>query len=43
MGVNNAPHVFLLNSEGEIVWQQNAYMDGDEDRIEQLLEEVSKD
>lgn len=37
MGVNNAPHVFLINSDAEIVWQQNAYLDGDEDRIEELL------
>lgn len=43
MGVNNAPHVFLFNSDGEVIWQQNAYMDGDEDRIEQLLIEESKD
>lgn len=40
MGVNNAPYVFLLNSKGEIIWQQNAYLEGDEDRIEELLEEL---
>jgi cytochrome c biogenesis protein CcmG/thiol:disulfide interchange protein DsbE len=39
MGVNNAPFVFLLDSEGKIIWQQNAYNEGDEERIE---EELSK-
>lgn len=42
MGVNNAPHVFLLDSQGEIIWQQNAFMEGDEDRIEEFLIEESK-
>lgn len=43
MGVNNAPHVFLLNAEREIIWQQSAYMNGDEDVIEELLFKEAKD
>jgi peroxiredoxin len=40
MGVNSAPHVILLNSEGEMVWQQPSYMTGDEEVIQQQLEEL---
>ena len=31
MGVNNVPHTFLVNSEGEIVYSHNNYAPGDED------------
>lgn len=38
MGVNNVPHTFLLNGDGEIVWQHNNYSPGDEDELyEQIL------
>lgn len=39
LNVNNPPHTFLVNGEGNIVWQHNGYADGDED---ELLEEVKK-
>ncbi|MDG1776146.1 MAG: TlpA disulfide reductase family protein [Crocinitomicaceae bacterium] len=38
MGVNNAPHVVLINAEREVVWQQPAFMNGDEDIIQEELE-----
>jgi cytochrome c biogenesis protein CcmG, thiol:disulfide interchange protein DsbE len=39
MGVNNVPHTFLLDSEGNIVYSHNNYAPGDED---ELYEEVLK-
>lgn len=39
MGVNNVPHTFLLDGNGEIVWQHNNYSPGDEDELyEKILE-----
>lgn len=38
MQVVNVPHTFLVNGEGEVVWQHNNYSDGDEEEVyEQLL------
>ena len=37
MNVNNVPHTFLVDGNGEIVWQHNSYAPGDE---EQLYENV---
>ena len=38
MQVVNVPHTFLVNGEGNIVWQHNNYSDGDEEEVyEQLL------
>ena len=39
MGVNTAPHTFLLNSKKEIIWQHKGYIDGDED---ELFEQIKK-
>ena len=39
MQVNNVPHTFLVNADGEVVWQHNNYADGDE---EELYEELLK-
>ncbi|MFM6998514.1 MAG: TlpA family protein disulfide reductase [Bacteroidota bacterium] len=39
MGVNNVPHTFLLNGAGEIVWQANKYVPGEE---AVLISEVRK-
>lgn len=39
MGVNNVPHTFLLDKEGNIVYQHNNYAAGDE---EHLYEEIKK-
>lgn len=33
MNVQNPPHTFLVNGEGEIVWQHNGYAPGDEDEL----------
>ena len=39
MQVMNAPHTFLYNGTGELVWSHNSYADGDE---EELYEELLK-
>lgn len=39
MQVINVPHTFLIDSDGNIVWQHNNYSDGDE---EELYEEIMK-
>jgi cytochrome c biogenesis protein CcmG/thiol:disulfide interchange protein DsbE len=33
LNVNNVPHTFLLNGKGEIVWQHNNYVPGDEKEL----------
>jgi len=39
LNVVNVPHTFIVNPQGEIVWQHTGYAPGDE---EELLEEVKK-
>ena len=39
MGVNNVPHTFLMDSNGNIVYSHNNYAPGDE---EKLYEEIKK-
>jgi thiol-disulfide isomerase/thioredoxin len=33
LNVNNVPHTFLINGAGEIVWQHNNYVPGDEKEL----------
>ena len=43
MGVNNVPHTFLVDSDGNIVYSHNNYAPGDEDELyEQVLKLGSK-
>jgi len=37
MGVNTSPYLMLLDTNGKKIWQQNSYMQGDEEIIEQEL------
>ena len=39
MGVNNVPHTFLVDTNGNIVYSHNNYAPGDEDK---LYEEIKK-
>jgi cytochrome c biogenesis protein CcmG/thiol:disulfide interchange protein DsbE len=39
MGVNNVPHTFLVDANGNIVYSHNSYAPGDEDK---LYEEILK-
>jgi cytochrome c biogenesis protein CcmG/thiol:disulfide interchange protein DsbE len=40
LNVNNIPHTFLLNGKGEIVWQHNGYVDGDEENLIELVRKL---
>lgn len=42
LNVNNIPHTFLLNGQGDIVWQHNGYLPGDEDHLYELITKLSK-
>ncbi len=33
MNVNNVPHTFLVDGNGNIVWSHNSYSDGDEEKL----------
>lgn len=39
LGVNDIPHVFIVDGEGNVVWNHQGYVDGGE---EDILEEVKK-
>lgn len=39
MGVNDIPHVFVIDGEGNVVWNHQGYVDGGE---EDILEAVKK-
>jgi len=40
MNVNNPPHTFLIDGEGQIVWQHNGYTPGDEEELYELVEKL---
>ena len=42
MNVNNVPHTFLLNGNGEIVWQHNSYAPGDEEELYENIVKLSE-
>jgi cytochrome c biogenesis protein CcmG/thiol:disulfide interchange protein DsbE len=42
LNVNNIPHTFLLDGAGNIVWQHNAYNEGDENHLLDLVRKVAK-
>ncbi len=42
MNVNNVPHTFLVNGNGEIVWSHNSYAEGDEDILYENIKKVLK-
>ncbi len=41
MNVNNVPHSFLVDGEGNIVWQHNSYAPGDEMELHDLVEKLA--
>jgi cytochrome c biogenesis protein CcmG/thiol:disulfide interchange protein DsbE len=41
LNVNNVPHTFLVNGDGEIVWQHNNYEPGDENELFRKVLEVA--
>jgi len=42
LNVNNIPHTFLIDGNGEIVWQHNGYMTGDEDHLYELIQKLTR-
>lgn len=42
MGVNNVPHTFLLDAEGNIVYTHNNYSPGDEEELYEEIEKLTK-
>lgn len=42
MNVNNVPHVFVVNGNREIVWQQNSASPGDDEKLYEIVKKVAK-
>lgn len=42
MNVVNVPHTFIINGEGEIVWQHTSYQDGGEEEMIEKVREILK-
>ena len=42
LGVVNVPHTFILNGDGEIVWQHTGYQPGGEEELIQKVRELLK-
>lgn len=42
MNVNNVPHTFLVNGNGEIVWSHNSYAEGDEEKLFENVRKLAK-
>jgi cytochrome c biogenesis protein CcmG/thiol:disulfide interchange protein DsbE len=41
MGVNNVPHTFLVDKEGNIVYSHNNYAPGDEEKLYQEIKKLT--
>jgi cytochrome c biogenesis protein CcmG, thiol:disulfide interchange protein DsbE len=41
MNVNNVPHTFLVDGQGNIVWQHNNYAPGDEEELFKKVKELT--
>lgn len=42
LGVNNVPHTFLVDGNGQIVWQHNSYNEGDEYELYELVQKLAQ-
>lgn len=42
MGVNQIPHMFLLDGEGNVVWQHTSYSEGVEEEILKQLQKLKQ-
>lgn len=42
MNVNNVPHTFLVDNNGQIVWSHNSYAEGDEDILIANVKKLAK-
>ena len=41
LGVSTIPHTFLLDGNGNIVWDHRGYIEGDEDKLLERIEQIS--
>lgn len=41
MNVVNVPHTFLIDGEGNIVWQHTSYVDGSEEELFELVKKLA--
>lgn len=41
LSVNTVPHTFLVNGDGQIVWQHNSYNPGDEEELFDLVRKLA--
>jgi cytochrome c biogenesis protein CcmG, thiol:disulfide interchange protein DsbE len=42
MSVTCSPHTFLVDSKGEIVWEDPSYTEGEEEKIYELVKKLAK-
>jgi cytochrome c biogenesis protein CcmG/thiol:disulfide interchange protein DsbE len=42
MNVNNVPHTFIIDGQGQIVWSHNSYAEGDEEILFENVKKVAK-
>ena len=42
MGVNNVPHTFLVDKDGNIVYSHNNYVPGDEEKLYEEVKKIAK-
>jgi cytochrome c biogenesis protein CcmG/thiol:disulfide interchange protein DsbE len=42
MGVNNVPHTFLIDTDGNIVYSHNNYAPGDEEKLYEEIKKIAK-
>ena len=42
LGVSTVPHTFLLDGDGNIVWEHRGYIEGDEDELLEKIEQIAK-
>lgn len=42
MGVNDIPHTFIVDGEGNVVWNHQGYIDGGEEDILEVLKQLTK-
>jgi len=42
INVTIVPHTFIINGEGNIVWQKASFMEGDENEMYEVIKSISK-
>lgn len=42
LNVNNIPHTFLIDNNGDIIWQHTSYSEGDEEKLYEMVKKTAK-